>query len=169
MRLPCLLARHILEEKNMKKILVVFHSQEKGNTAAMAKLVAEGCRQVPDVEVALYNTNKGRVDMHQLEQVDGLALGTPDYFTYMAGGLKMFFDDAVLAMWAGGTIKGKPCVAFCTHGGGGGAIRSVESLAKQMEWNLIAPSVVCKGAPSGEAAKQAMALGKALAECIMHE
>ena len=105
----------------MKKILIVFHSQEAGNTKRMAELVARGCRQVRGVQVSMVNTNERRVDMRRLEAADGLALGTPDYFTYMAGGLKMFFDDATLAQWRGANIKGKPCVAFCTHGGGGRA------------------------------------------------
>lgn len=151
----------------MKQILVVFHSQEKGNTAELANLVAQGCYEVAGVEVSLHNTNDGRVDMHRLEEADGLALGTPDYFTYMAGGLKSFFDDAVLAMWAGGSIKGKPCIAFCTHGGGGGAIHSVETLIKDLGWELVAPSVVCKGAPSGHAVLQAIDLGRSLAERVV--
>jgi multimeric flavodoxin WrbA len=150
----------------MKKILIVFHSQEAGNTERMAELVARGCAQVPGVQVSMINTNERRVDMRRLERADGLALGTPDYFTYMAGGLKMFFDDATLAQWRGANIKGKPCVAFCTHGGGGGGIRSVEGLAKHMGWEKVAPSVICQGRPKGEAIKQAVALGKALAQRI---
>jgi len=150
----------------MKKILIVFHSQEAGNTEHMAELVARGCRQVRGVQVSLANTNKGRVNMRRLESADGLALGTPDYFTYMAGGLKMFFDDATIAMWRGAKIKGKPCVTFGTHGGGSRGIRSVESLAKHMGWEKVAPSVICQGRPKGEAAKQAVALGKALARHV---
>ena len=35
----------------MKKVLVVYHSQYKGNTRQMAELVAQGCREVKEVEV----------------------------------------------------------------------------------------------------------------------
>ncbi|HUT32348.1 MAG TPA: NAD(P)H-dependent oxidoreductase [Planctomycetota bacterium] len=150
----------------MKRILVVYHSQEKGNTRAMAELVAEGCRQVEGVEVALVNVNEERVDIAAAEQADGYALGSPDYFSYMAGGLKQFFDDLCLADWGGKKVKGKPYVAFLTHGGGGSAIASIEKLAKAMKLEPAAPSIVCKGAPAGEAVEQSRQLGKALAERV---
>jgi len=57
-------------------------------------------------------------------------------------------------------------VAFLTHGGGGSAIASIEKLAKAMKLDPVAPSVVCKGAPAGDAAEQSIALGKALAERV---
>ena len=150
----------------MKRILVVYHSQEKGNTRKMAELVAEGCRQVKGVEVTLVNVNEERVDMGAAEQADGYALGSPDYFSYMAGGLKQFFDDLCLADWGGKKVKGKPYVAFLTHGGGGSAIASIEKLAKAMELGPAAPSVVCKGAPAGDAIEQSRRRGQALAERV---
>jgi NAD(P)H dehydrogenase (quinone) len=150
----------------MKRILVVYHSQEKGNTRQMAELVAEGCRQVPGVEVSLINVNEARVNMDQAEQADAYALGTPDYFTYMAGGLKQFFDDLCLANWAGKRVTEKAYVAFLTHGGGGGGIKSVEQLAQSMKLVKVADSLVCRGAPSGETVEQSRELGKALAQHI---
>ena len=81
----------------MKRILIVYHSQEKGNTRKMAELVAAGCRQVKGVEVELVNTNDTRVSLDAAEAADAYALGSPDYYSYMAGGLKMFFDDLCLA------------------------------------------------------------------------
>jgi multimeric flavodoxin WrbA len=155
-----------MEDNAMKRILVVYHSQQHGNTRKMAEQVAEGCRQVPGVEVEVVNVNEQRVDMDALVAADGLALGTPDYFTYMAGGLKQFFDDALLASYGGKQTKGKPYVAFLTHGGGGKGIESVLRLAKSMEYNAVAEPVVCKGAPEGDAARQSTALGRALAEHV---
>ena len=153
----------------MKKILVIYHSQQHGNTRKMAELVAKGCRQVAGVEVQVVDVNQERVDIDDLVAADGLALGTPDYFTYMAGGLKQFFDDALLASYGGKETMNKPYVAFVTHGGGGGAIESVKRLAKSLKYREVAPPVLSKGAPSGEAAKQATALGKALAEAVSAE
>ena len=150
----------------MKRILVVYHSQEKGNTRRMAELVAEGCRQVAGVEVELVNVNEQRVDMDAAEGADAYALGSPDYFTYMAGGLKQFFDDLCLANWADRKVTEKPYVAFLTHGGGGGAIASIEKLAGSMKLVKVADSVVCKGAPEGPTAEESIALGKALAEHV---
>lgn len=150
----------------MKRILVAYHSQEKGNTKAMAQLVADGCRSVPDVEVQLVNVCERRVDMDMAAACDGYALGSPDYFTYMAGGLKQFFDDLCLADWAGKKVTGKPYVAFLTHGGGGGGIKSIDALAKSLKLVQAAPSVTCQGAPSGDAAQKSIELGKSLAKAV---
>ncbi len=150
----------------MKKIMIVYHSQQFGNTKAMAKLVAEGCREVRGVSVKMVNTNEQRVDMDEFAACAAVALGTPDYFTYMAGGLKQFFDDVTLASWAEKPVKGKPYVAFCTHGGGGGAIKSVEELAKSCEFEKVAPSVLSRGKPTGQTIKAARALGRQLAEKV---
>ena len=148
----------------MAHVLIAYHSQEKGNTRKMAELVAEGCRQVAGVSVTMVNVNESRVSVDEAERADGYALGSPDYFTYMAGGLKQFFDDLCIANWAKRRVTKKPYVAFLTHGGGGGAIRSIEKLASDLELRRIAESVVCQGAPSGSAAQKAVQLGKTLAE-----
>ena len=46
----------------MVKALVLYHSQEFGNTAAMAEAVAEGLQDA-GCEVDLFNTNEGRFDI----------------------------------------------------------------------------------------------------------
>ena len=150
----------------MKRILVVYHSQQRGNTRKMAELVAEGCRQVAGVEVELVNVNEVRVDIDAVEAADAYALGSPDYFSYVAGGLKQFFDDIYIANQAGREVSGKPCVLFLTHGGGGKAIESIERLAKAMKLAPVAPSLSCQGAPSGADAEASIQLGKALAEHV---
>jgi flavorubredoxin len=63
----------------MRKVAVVFHSQEFGNTAACAELVARGVREAGSIGVELINTNlANRVDMARLAECDGLAIGSPD-------------------------------------------------------------------------------------------
>ena len=152
----------------MKNILIVYHSQEKGNTRRMAELVARGCRQVKGVTVQSVNVNETRVDMAAAENADGYALGSPDYFSYMAGGLKQFFDDILLASWSGRKTLEKPYVAFLTHGGGGKAIESIEKLAKATKLVRVADSVSCSGAPQSEQdVKRSIQLGRALAEHVV--
>ena len=152
----------------MKKILVVYHSQYKGNTRHMAELVAKGCLEANGVEVELINVNEARIDISKLEACDGLALGTPDYFTYMAGGLKQFFDDAKIAEYGGRQVTGKPYVAFVTHGGGGGAIGSVEKCASSMKFVAVADSVLIQGAPTGDDVESSIELGRALARHVVN-
>ena len=151
----------------MKKVLIIYHSQQKGNTKKAAELVEKGCKQVPGVEVELFNTNMGRVDIKKATAADALVFGTPDYCSYMAGGLKQFFDDLIFAIWDGKIIKGKPCAVFVTHGGKGeAAAASVDEMLKALELKKVTKSLVCYGEPKGEAADRAIAIGKALADFI---
>ena len=150
----------------MSNIMVIYHSQQFGNTAKMAELVAEGCRQVPGVEVTLINVNEARVDMAAFAACDGAALGSPDYFSYVAGGLKQFFDDAWIARRAGQSTGDKPAVAFMSHGGGGRAITALEKLMQSMKYELVAPAVTCQREPTGDAVAACRALGQALAERV---
>ena len=152
----------------MKKVLVVYHSQYRGNTKQMAELVAKGVQEAKDAEAKLINVNEARVDMSELEACDGLALGTPDYFTYMAGGLKQFFDDAKIAEYEGRQVTGKCYVAFVTHGGGGGAIDSVEKCASSMKFEKVADSVLVHGAPTGDDVERSVEIGRVLARHVVN-
>ena len=151
----------------MKKILIVYHSQEKGNTRRMAELVAQGCRGVDGVQAELINVNDDRGDMDTAEAADAYALGSPDYFSYVAGNLKQFFDDILLANWRERSTTDKPYVGFVTHGGGGKAAESLAKLAQSTRLTPVAPIVTCKGAPEAEADVQAsIELGRTLAEYL---
>jgi flavorubredoxin len=150
----------------MKKIMIIYHSQQYGNTRKMADLIAEGCKQIAGVEVQMVNTNEQRVDMKAFVACDGVALGSPDYFSYVAGGLKQFFDDAWIAKRAGLSTDSKPYVGFLSHGGGGKAITSLEKLAQSMQYTQVAKPVLSQRAPAGSVVQECRALGKALAEYI---
>ena len=143
-----------------KRVLVVFHSQEKGNTRKMAELVAEGCRKVPGVEVELVPVFNQRADMGKAERADGYALGSPDYFTYMAGEMKTVFDRALSHVKK---VKGKPFVSFVSHGGGGGAIESLDRLGKAIGLKPVCEGVKSQGPPSKEGAEACLELGRKLA------
>ena len=151
----------------MKTILIVYHSQEMGNTKKMAELVAEGCRLVEGVSVNLLNVNERRADMDVVEKADAYAIGTPDYFSYPAGEIKQFFDDLLIAHNAGRKVQAKPCALFLTHGGGGKAVGPLENLARALKLQNVAETLSCKGAPAGDEAEKARSLGKGLAEHVV--
>ena len=79
----------------MTTLLILFHSQEYGNTAAMAEAIAEGARAA-GAEVTLVNTNETRMDIEAYRRFDAVAFGTPDYYSYRHG-LKMFLDGWYIA------------------------------------------------------------------------
>jgi len=149
----------------MTKAMVIYHSQEYGNTGKVAELVARGIREVGEIDVEMINTNDAqRVDMETLAAADGVALGSPDYASYVAGTIKQVFDDMFVANRAGLTVRGKPCVLFMTHGGGGKGIEPFKSMARHME--LVADPFVCRGAPE-QGCEGAIELGRALGRAIL--
>ena len=149
----------------MKKVVVVYHSQEFGNTERCARLIAEGVRQAGDIDVVLVNTNEAqRVDIKTLAACDGLAIGSPDYASYVAGTIKQLFDDMYVANKEGVSVKGKPCALFMTHGGGGRGIDALKSMARNLQ--LVADPYVCRGAPE-DCCPDAVALGKKLGETVL--
>ena len=93
----------------MGKIIVIYHSQQYGNTKILAEALAEGAREA-GAEVNLINTNERRVTLEEFLSADGVAIGTPDYFSYVAGTVKTFFDDIYLWDQLGKPVKGKPAV-----------------------------------------------------------
>jgi len=112
------------------KALVLYHSQEYGNTAAMADAVAEGLRAA-GCDVDKHNTNDGRFDAARFVEYDCAAFGSPDYYSYVAGGLKQFMDDHYILDVRKGVkgLKGKPYALFYSHGGGGRVICSTRTAA----------------------------------------
>jgi flavorubredoxin len=141
------------------KALVLYHSQQHGNTEKMAKAVAEGIGE----NATLWNVNEERFDVSKLTEYDAYAVGTPDYFSYMAGTLKTFIDDVYLAERAGvKKLSGKPVALFFSHGGGGRAKEPFEALFKRLG-DVVAETVESSGAPSEKVLDQCIDLGKKLA------
>jgi NAD(P)H dehydrogenase (quinone) len=146
----------------MSKVLVLYHSQEFGNTKLMAEAVADGaCRA--GAEVVLHNTNDSRYDVEAYRKVDALAFGSPDYYSYIAGGLKMFLDDWHIARGQNPAgMDEKPCALFCSHGGGGKVRGVLEALCSRLGKSL-APLVESKGKPNTAVLDACRELGRTLA------
>jgi NAD(P)H dehydrogenase (quinone) len=120
----------------MTEILVLYYSVG-GSVREMAQLVARGVHQVagasarvrtvppvaPRTQVAeppVPDEGAPYVELADLEQCAGLALGSPTRFGNMAAPLK-YFVDTTGALWAKGTLAGKPAAVFTStaslHGG----------------------------------------------------
>ncbi len=124
------------------RILVVFYSMY-GNTAKLAKAVAEGAQQVEGVEVSLRqvpelipkdilekNERLKRVKEEladipiatnqDLVEADGIIFGTPTRYGNMSAQLKQFIDRTG-DLWAKGQLIGKVAGVFTStstiHGG----------------------------------------------------
>jgi len=148
------------------KALVLYHSQEFGNTQEMAEAVAQGLREA-GCETKMFNTNEGRFDMTEFPQYDCVAFGSPDYFSYVAGGLKTFMDDHYIHDVRKGlkNLKGKPYALFYSHGGGGRVKEAMMSLFKRVG-TLVGEPVGSHGKPSPQVLEKCRALGRELAKVV---
>jgi flavorubredoxin len=142
----------------MSKVLVVYCSMT-GNTKVAAEAVAEGAKSAGATVVVKEGTLAQTKD---LLDCDALVVGSYDAFSYMGGGLKDFFDRVYYP--SKDKVTDKPYAAFLTHGGGGKAIESMESLAQHLKMKKAAPSVLVTGKPDAKAISDLKSLGAKLAQ-----
>lgn len=143
----------------MAKILVVYHSQT-GNTEKMAQAVADGAHSVEDVEVVLKKAKDAT--LQDLLTADGLAVGTPENFGYMAGMVKDFFDRTYYA--AQEKVFRKPFVVFISAGNDGtGALKAIERIALGYKFKTVYQPVIARGAVTREILDQCFELGATIA------
>jgi flavorubredoxin len=142
----------------MKKVLIVYHTQS-GNTEAMARAVSEGASGAGATVIL-----KKAVDacVEDILNCDIVAIGTPNYFGYMAGMVKDFFDR----VWA--TIRdkvgNKPYVTFGSKGGGGSqALDSVERICNGLNMIKVLEGILATRQPTAEDLAACQELGKKIA------
>jgi len=146
----------------MGRIIVIYHSQQFGNTKVLAQALAEGAREA-GAEVELISTNERRVTLDEFLAADAVALGTPDYYSYLAGTIKSFFDDMYLWDKSGESVKGKPAALFFSHGGGGKVRQPFEYLAGRF-FERVGETLEGERPIGNEAKKKCFELGKELAK-----
>ena len=115
----------------MTEILVLYYSQG-GAVKEMAQLIARGVesingakariRTVPKVsanheatEPDVPTAGAPYVELRDLEECAGLALGSPTRFGNMAAPMKYFLDGTG-GLWLKGTLIGKPAAVFTSSG-----------------------------------------------------
>ena len=144
----------------MARVVVVYHSLG-GNTKQLAEAVAAGARGVAATDVVVKTGLEATAD--DLLACDAVALGSPDYFSYMAGGLKDFLDRAFYPTQ--GKVTGKPAVTFGSAGGPATTVLGVlDQAVRWFKLKKVAESVGASGGVSAEVLKECEALGRALAE-----
>ncbi len=101
----------------MNRILVLYDSQS-GNTAKMAKLVAEGAMAIPETEVRICAVENAKPE--DVTWCDGLAVGSPTNMGLLSWKMKRFWDEAMLEHWM--KVDGKIACAFSSGGAWGGGM-----------------------------------------------
>ena len=112
-------------------ILVLYYSRH-GATRKLAELVAQGIESVPGAEARLRtvpaistvaeatqpdipDNGPPYVELSDLAECAGLALGSPTRFGNMASAMKYFLDGTA-PDWVNGTLTGKPAAVFTSTG-----------------------------------------------------
>ena len=112
-------------------ILVLYYSRH-GATRRLAELIGQGIdavdgcearlRTVPAISTVAEATAPGvpadgapYVELADLAECAGLALGSPTRFGNMAAPMKYFWDSTT-AQWLSGTLAGKPACVFTSTG-----------------------------------------------------
>ena len=143
----------------MVEVLVLFYSRG-GRTQALANAVAEGAGNVEGASAAVKRVDYATVN--DFISCDAVAFGSPNYFSYMAGLMKDFFDKALSIREK---VSGKPSVAFTSGGGtSDSALLSLERMISSFRLEKVADGVVCQGVPSEENLRDCRKLGEALAK-----
>lgn len=118
------------------EILVLYYSRH-GAVRQMAQLIARGIEQIQGVTArirtvpavstvieaaapAVPDEGPPYVELTDLQECAGLAMGSPTRFGNMASPLK-YFLDSTSALWLDGSLAGKPAAVFTStstmHGG----------------------------------------------------
>lgn len=110
-----MLGSHPLQAEPVVTVLVAYHSLS-GNTEKMAGAVAEGARSVAGTQVHVERVEK--VSAEALFSCDALVVGSPVYWSNMAGEVKTFFDNwqFKFGVWPEFKMRNKVGAAFATGG-----------------------------------------------------
>lgn len=165
--------RHIIAtmKRSLVPILVLYYSRH-GATRMLAELIAQGIesvtgcearlRTVPAVsavaeatEPAVPLTGAPYVELSDLEECAGLALGSPTRFGNMAAPMKYFLDSSS-AQWLAGALTGKPACVFTSTGSLHGG---QESTLLSMMLPLLHHGMLIIGLPYAEPALMNTASG----------
>jgi NAD(P)H dehydrogenase (quinone) len=146
----------------MPDVLVLYYSH-RGSVRALAERIARGIESVPGMqarlrtvprvstvceaaEEAIPERGAPYVELADLAECVGLALGSPVRFGNMAAPMKYFWDGTIAA-WQNGTLAGKPACVFTSsasqHGGN-------ESTLLSMSLPLLHHGMLVMGLPYTE-------------------
>jgi multimeric flavodoxin WrbA len=144
----------------MARILVVFHSQG-GNTKRMAEAVAVGVTGEGSVAVLKKAFDCTLAD---LIECDGLVLASPEYFGYMAGAIKDFFDRTYEELREHPRVAKKPyCIVISAGNDGQGAVMQIERICKGYRFKPVQKPLIAKGTISEEVLAACTELGRTMA------
>ena len=146
----------------MVQVLVLYYSRG-GRTVALAEAVAEGVESVEGASASVKRVDCATVE--DLIACDAVAFGSPNYFSYMSGLMKDYFDRALSYR---SRVTSKPAAAFTSGGGSSdAALQSLERMIASFRLEKKAEGVVSVGEPDKADLDKCKALGATLAKAAL--
>jgi multimeric flavodoxin WrbA len=145
----------------VKQLLIIYHSQG-GNTRRMAVAVAEGAGEIPGPVIQVRPAQQATSE--ELLACDGLVFGSPEYFGYMAGGIKDLFDRTYETLRGHPKIFRKPYAVFISAGNdGSGALQSIERICTGFQFKKVQAPVMARDPIDEAALESCRELGRTMA------
>ena len=145
----------------MARILIIYHTQT-GNTQKLAEAVASGATSVENTSVVLKMA--GDATLEDFASCDGIAIGSPEYFGYMAGMIKDFFDRTYEKAREAPEIFRKPYVLFISAGNDGrGARDQIERICIGYSFKKVNESLIARGDIDEGILKECYEMGQTIA------
>ncbi len=146
----------------MRRLLILYHSQG-GRTGDMAEAVLRGARRATEIETVMKRA--GEATLADLLDCQGLIVGTPENFGYMAGMVKDFFDRTYYP--AEGKTVGLPYALFVSAGNDGtGAVTQIDRIATGYGWKRVAEPLIARQEVTDANLAACEELGEAMASGV---
>ncbi|MBA4393608.1 MAG: flavodoxin [Desulfobacca sp.] len=128
----------------------------------MAEAVVRGAGEIEGVRVVFKKALETTEE--DLRGCNGLIIGSPEYFGYMAGAVKDLFDRTYENLRGQKEIFRKPYAVFVSAGNDGqGALAGIEKICLGYQFKKIQPPIVCKGPLTEAVLSQCEELGRVMA------
>jgi len=128
----------------------------------MAEAVAAGAAIVKDTKVVLKRAEDAVIQ--DLVSCDGIIIGSAEYFGYMAGMIKDFFDRTYEAVKGTPRIARKPYTIFISAGNDGRNARDqIERICLGYSFKKVYEPLILRGCPEEEGLKKCREMGQTIA------
>ncbi|HEY5808903.1 MAG TPA: NAD(P)H-dependent oxidoreductase [Povalibacter sp.] len=143
------------------RLLLIYAGHEGGRTYELLDAVLQGIHDAGE-PIELRTLPALEADTDDLLWAQGLLIGTPEHFGYMAGAIKDFMDRTFYP--SEGKVEGLPYAVFVSAGNDGtGAVNSIERIAIGYKWKRVAEPVIVKGAVDAPGRQRCVDLGQMMA------
>jgi multimeric flavodoxin WrbA len=148
----------------MKRLLIVYHTQS-GNTGKLAEAALRGAQSIDEPGLETVMRLAGDATIDDLLACQGLLIGTPENFGYMAGMVKDFLDRVFYP--AENKVDALPYALFVAAGNDGTqAPFQIERILTGLRMRRVFDTVIVEGVPDNAGLVRCEELGAAMAASI---